>query len=160
LAALQERESEGLLANLVAQRARLQQQGEMALEGDVKAATGVGSSRPSWAHPITLFVLCPLFVVCSCMDREKLQQHLQEAERHVAQSTMHVVEQRKLVIRLERDGLDTTDARRLLELFEESLRLYLVNRDRLRRELAEYLAFTEVSRVEGPPSAPEDGTPV
>jgi hypothetical protein len=105
------------------------------------------------------FVLCPLFVVCSLMDREKLEQHLQEAERNIAQSTMHVVEQHGLVMRLERDGRDTADARRLLELFEESRELYLTDRDRLRRELAEYPATPEVPRVEGSPSAPEDGTP-
>jgi len=79
------------------------------------------------------------------VDREKLQQYLQEAERNVAQSTMHVVEQHALVARLERDGLDTADARRLLGLFEESRTLYLAERDRLRRELAEYPASTESS---------------
>ena len=42
LEALQRSESEGLLAQLVTQRARLQQQGELALElGDVKAAVAV-----------------------------------------------------------------------------------------------------------------------
>ena len=69
------------------------------------------------------------------MDRENLQQYLKDAERNVAQSTMHVVEQNALVVRLERDGLDTADARRLLKLFEESRTLYLAERDRLRREL-------------------------
>ena len=93
------------------------------------------------------------------MDREKLQQYLKDAERNVAQSTMHVVEQNALVVRLGRHGLDTADARRLLELFEESRMLYLAERDRLRRELAEYPASTEALGVEGPPSAPEDDTP-
>jgi hypothetical protein len=69
------------------------------------------------------------------MDRETLQRYLQEAERNVAQSTMHIVEQNALVERLERDGLDTADARRLLKLFEENRTLYLAERDRLRREL-------------------------
>jgi hypothetical protein len=90
------------------------------------------------------------------MDREKLQQYLKDAERNVAQSTMHVVEQNALVVRLKRDRRDTADARRLLELFEESRTLYLAERDRLRRELAEYPASTEAPGVEGPPSAPED----
>jgi hypothetical protein len=44
------------------------------------------------------------------MDREKLKQYLQAAEHNVAQSTMHVVEQHALVVRLKREGLDTTDA--------------------------------------------------
>jgi len=45
LEALQRSESEGLLSQLVTQRARLQQQGEMALElGDVRAAVQVENS--------------------------------------------------------------------------------------------------------------------
>jgi hypothetical protein len=57
-----------------------------------------------------------------------------------------------LVARLERDGRlresrvlprDTADARRLLKLFEESRTLYLAERDRVRRELAEYPASDE-----------------
>jgi hypothetical protein len=63
------------------------------------------------------------------VDRDKLQQYLKDAERNVAQSTMHVVEQNALVVRLERDGRDTADARRLLELLEESRALYLAERD-------------------------------
>ena len=46
------------------------------------------------------------------VDREKLQQYLKDSERNVAQSTMHVVEQNALVVRLK---LDTANARRLLE---------------------------------------------
>ena len=88
------------------------------------------------------------------VDREKLQQYLKDAERNVAQSTMHVVEQNALVVRLERDGLDTADARRLLELLEESRALYLAERDRPRQKLAEYPASTEAPGVESPPSAP------
>lgn len=93
------------------------------------------------------------------MDREKLKQYLQAAEHNVAQSTMHAVEQHALVVRLKREGLDTTDAQRLLELFEERRALYLSDRDRLRREFAEYPASTEAPGVEGSPSAPEDEPP-
>ena len=93
------------------------------------------------------------------VDREKLQQYLKDAERNVAQSTMHVVEQNALVVRLERNGWDTANARRLLKLLEESRTLYLAERDRLRQELAEYPTSTEPAGVEGPASAPEDETP-
>jgi hypothetical protein len=40
------------------------------------------------------FVLCPLFVVCSLMDREKLKRQLEEAEENVAHGVRLVVEQR------------------------------------------------------------------
>jgi hypothetical protein len=79
------------------------------------------------------------------MDREKLERYLQEAEHNVAQSTMHVVEQNALVVRLERDGRDTADARRLLKLFEESRTLYLAEMDRLQRELEGKLPSSWIS---------------
>jgi len=89
------------------------------------------------------------------MDREKLQQYLQEAERNVAESTMHVVERNALVVRLERDGWDTANARQLLKLFEESRALYLAERDRLRREL-EYSPSIQAPEVKSPSSAAEE----
>jgi hypothetical protein len=102
--------------------------------------------------------LCPLFVVCSRMDRDKLKQQLGEAEEHVARSIQHVGEQWKLIARLEEKGQDTATPRRLLALLEESRDLHVADRDRLRRELAQYpVPPPEVPSVEGPPSAFEDG---
>jgi hypothetical protein len=103
-------------------------------------------------------VLCPLFVVCPHMDREKLRRQLDEAEENVAQSVQHVAEQWNLIARLEGKGQDTATPRRLLALLEESRDLHIVERDRLLRVLREY--FPEVPTVGGPPSSPENGTPV
>jgi hypothetical protein len=99
--------------------------------------------------------ICPLFVVCSHMDREKLRRQLDEAEENVAQSVQHVTEQWNLIARLEEKGQDTATPRRLLGLLEESRDLHIVERDRLLRVLGEN--FPEVPTVVGPPS-PENGT--
>ena len=55
------------------------------------------------------------------IDRATLEQHLMLAERHVAEGTEHVTRQRELVARLERDGHDVFESKRLLILFEELL---------------------------------------
>jgi hypothetical protein len=69
------------------------------------------------------------------MDRETLEGHLQEAEARVASRDRRVANQRRLVARLERDGLDTSEARTLLTELEESRKLDIADRDRLQREL-------------------------
>jgi hypothetical protein len=74
------------------------------------------------------------------MDPEMLKRHLEDVEERVAQDVPLVVEQRTLVARLEREGRDTEEAaraRELLALLEESLRLDIVDRRRL-REPREY----------------------
>ena len=91
------------------------------------------------------------------MDRERLKRQLDEAEENVARSVPHVAEQWNLIARLEEKGQATAVARRLLGLLEESRDLHITERDRLLRVLSEF--FQEVPRVEGPPSAPENGTP-
>jgi hypothetical protein len=73
------------------------------------------------------------------MDQETLKRQLADVEKRVAQDVPLVVEQRTLVARLEREGRDTeaARARELLALLEESLRLDIVDRRRL-RELRKY----------------------
>jgi hypothetical protein len=92
------------------------------------------------------------------MDRQRLQQHLDEAEEHVAQAEQHVAQQQALVARLERVGLPTATARRVLALLEESRDLHIIDRDRLRHKLAQYPVTPKVPIVEWSP-APENGTP-
>lgn len=57
------------------------------------------------------------------MDGKQVLIHLVQAERHVSEGTQHVRRQRELVASLDRDGHDTTDARKLLAQFEELLTL-------------------------------------
>jgi hypothetical protein len=56
------------------------------------------------------------------MDREMLQQHLQQTEEHIALSGKHLYDQRALIARLERDGHhdEATEAKELLTHLEET----------------------------------------
>jgi hypothetical protein len=71
------------------------------------------------------------------IDRQMLERHLQQARRHVAIGRDHVSRQRERVAQLERDGHDATDARRLLEQFEELQGMHIAHRDRLARQLGD-----------------------
>jgi len=71
------------------------------------------------------------------MDKAMMQDHLEQARRHVADGDKHVARQRKLVAKLDRDGHDSSEARRLLQQFEELQRLHIGDRDRLVKKLAE-----------------------
>jgi len=72
------------------------------------------------------------------MEREMLIEHLSQANRHVAESEMHVERQRNLVENLARDGHDIREHAALLQQFEELLAQHIKERDRLVRELAAY----------------------
>ena len=75
-------------------------------------------------------------VVIKRMDRATILAHLMQTERHVAQGESTVQKQRALISRLDKDGHDTTEARKLLGQFEELQALHLADRDRLRAKLA------------------------
>lgn len=68
-----------------------------------------------------------------------LQQHLKQTEEHIALSGQHLYDQRALIARLQRGGHhnEATAAKELLTQLEETLRLHLVDRDRLQRALRE-----------------------
>ena len=91
------------------------------------------------------------------MDREKLKQQLDQAQENVGRSIRLVVDQWNLIASLERKRWDTADARRILNLLEESRDLHIAERDRLLHMLGVYFP-EDPARVEGP-SASEDGTP-
>jgi len=69
------------------------------------------------------------------MDRAMHVQHLEEAERHIAQGKRHIVEQEDRIANLARDGHDTTEARKLLDNFYATQMLHIQHRDRIRKEL-------------------------
>lgn len=73
------------------------------------------------------------------MDRTLIAQHLAEAERHVAQGYTHIERQSQVVTDLSHgdDPELAKSAAELLKQFEDMQILHVVNRDRLRRELAE-----------------------
>ena len=69
------------------------------------------------------------------MDRALIEHNLKLAETHVAASERIVRQQRELVAQLERDGHSTELARKLLDSYEQALRVHVAGRDRLRRSL-------------------------
>jgi len=60
-------------------------------------------------------------VTVTRMNREMLLKNLKLAERHIAQSTVHIDRQRALIETLERGGQDSTSARKLLETMQATL---------------------------------------
>ncbi len=70
------------------------------------------------------------------MDRELLQRQLAEAEQRIAHDKLNVVGQREWVQRLEQEGQDPADARKLLAVFEKGLARDTVDHDQLLRELS------------------------
>ena len=78
-----------------------------------------------------------LFAMTPAFDRDSACRHLELANKHVAGGQRRVDAQLQLVIRLERDGHDTFQARWLLEQFEQILALQIENRDRIVQELSE-----------------------
>lgn len=65
-----------------------------------------------------------------------LQNHLALADEHVATGKKLVAKQRALLKELKRDGHDTEMAETLLAQFEETQALHIVDRNRIRAELA------------------------
>lgn len=70
------------------------------------------------------------------MDRAMIENHLADAERHVIEGEHHIRKQREIIAGLRERGYVTADAEALLRTFEDTQRLHLTDRDRLRRELA------------------------
>jgi hypothetical protein len=61
---------------------------------------------------------------------------LAQAEHHILEATHRVAGQRQLVMKLEQDGCDTTEARVLLDTLENSLARMVAYRDQILREIA------------------------
>ena len=65
------------------------------------------------------------------IDRAVAREHLELAERHVAEGQLRVISQLALVAKLERGGLKIKEANTLLHRFEETLALHVQYRDRI-----------------------------
>jgi hypothetical protein len=78
----------------------------------------------------------PVYVLRCGMDRATIEEHLEQARRHVAEGEEHVARQQQIVDELERDGHDTTQAREVLKVFEETLATHVADQERLEQELA------------------------
>ena len=62
--------------------------------------------------------------------------HLAMVLRHVDQGARHIVQQRDLITRFERAGIDSAEAQRLLAQFEHSQSQHIEHRNRLQAMLA------------------------
>ncbi|MGY3530350.1 hypothetical protein [Bradyrhizobium sp. USDA 4452] len=69
------------------------------------------------------------------MDRVILEQHLALAERHAAQGRQHVARQENLIAELDRDGHDTTEARKVLDTLRITQALHEQDVERILGEL-------------------------
>jgi hypothetical protein len=64
------------------------------------------------------------------------ERHLAQAERHVREGEQRLEHQRAIIDERRRDGHDVELSEQLLAEMEESQRLHVAERDRLRAELA------------------------
>ena len=69
------------------------------------------------------------------MDREPILRDLVRAELAIVKGEQRIAKQRALIDSLSRRGLDTTDAKSLLHVFEQNLAALVAGRVRLREEL-------------------------
>ena len=69
------------------------------------------------------------------MNKVTILNNLHKGENHVREGSVHVENQKSMVLDLEADGHDVTQARELLASFEELLTLHRADHDRLWTEL-------------------------
>lgn len=66
------------------------------------------------------------------MDHDLLADHLEQAEHHIEQANEHIGRQTDLIAWLETRGLDATEAKCLLVLFQDLRETQIADRNRLR----------------------------
>ena len=99
---------------------------------------GAGAERQPWLAAALLEAMI------SFADRAVARQHLELAERRVAEGQQRVTTQLALVARLERHGHDTREAVNLLHQLEAILALQVQARDCLRQLNEGYTSFTSL----------------
>lgn len=76
-----------------------------------------------------------------------LQDHLRQAEQHIAEGEIIIVRQTELIADLEGKGSDARAAWALLEQFQEALAEHKAHRDRLLAELSADRTGTDASSI-------------
>ncbi|MFO1132507.1 MAG: hypothetical protein U1E16_10940 [Hyphomicrobiales bacterium] len=69
------------------------------------------------------------------MDGTTLLEHLEWAERYVAEGLIHIRRQKLLIAALESEDKDASQARRILDVLEKSQRDHVAARERLAEEV-------------------------
>src|SRR5262245_7155451 len=105
-------------------RAAVQRVIEMSASGTEGNQTGLNISN---AYPGSGRV--PACAQGRLVGDSRHQQDLAEADRLIAASMGLISRQRALIERVEKDGFDSTEARKLLRLFEETLELMQAYRE-------------------------------
>jgi hypothetical protein len=69
------------------------------------------------------------------MNRDFVERALAQAERHVAEGKVILARQRASIVASELIGGDVARFKKLLSVFEDSQRVHVADRDRLRKDL-------------------------
>ena len=69
------------------------------------------------------------------MNRDSVERALAQAERHVAEGKVILARQRAAIVASELIGGDVARFKELLSVFEDSQRVHVADRDRLRKDL-------------------------
>jgi DNA phosphorothioation-dependent restriction protein DptG len=69
------------------------------------------------------------------MERTVLEDALTEAEQSIAEGKDYVDVQRAIIKRLAKEGQDTTKAKRVLRSFQDTIAVFIEERDRVKRVL-------------------------
>jgi hypothetical protein len=75
----------------------------------------------------------------SGMSREFVEMALAQVERHVARGETILALQRATIVAAERIGRNVALCKEFLSVFEESQRLHIAHRDRLRKDMEKCL---------------------
>jgi hypothetical protein len=78
------------------------------------------------------------------MKQSVVREYLKQARSHVAIGERQIAEHKEVIADLERDGHDSTRARKSLALLDALQKMHVAERARLEKELAEILKMTPV----------------
>jgi hypothetical protein len=87
------------------------------------------------------------------MNREAIRRHLVQADNRVASGERTIARRWAIVTELARDSQDTSEAKSMIAAFEQTLRLQIADRNRIRAELA---CCSDVDFGEGRTHASDD----
>jgi hypothetical protein len=69
------------------------------------------------------------------MDKAMIRDRLAQADAHVQLGLTHIAKQHIIIANLDRDGIDATLAREVLDTFEDMQVSHVADRDRLAKSL-------------------------
>ena len=70
------------------------------------------------------------------LSKQRQRQHLAIADRHIAEGAARIAQQAELARKLDEGGHNTTEAKDLLRVLQQSLDAFKAHRDQIFREMA------------------------